>query len=168
MKPSVLFAVVTLLLTGCQPRLIRLNDVHTEDQIRPSDIVPIAINPVESHRIDIHTWWGTHTPVETGPIWQRVFVGTPGVNPELEIVAVNFGETITAAGFAARTNYTVDSKLVMSDGTRPIHAEGTCAWAIDMTAALKEAVELGVADTAHQAMAILNARSPGTDQKRPP
>lgn len=156
LKP--LLALLPFVLTACADGPIKL-DASGEDQVSSSDFVSIAISESDRQRLDQFVMLGQRgrQPVETGPVWWRVFAGTdPDVT--LTVKSAELRQTIAGGGFTTRFTYTAQCELLDRGKIYSINASGTRAAAMLKMSAMRQAVELGVVDAAHQAKALIEIK----------
>jgi hypothetical protein len=151
------FLVLCLVLAGCASEPIKL-DAPGEQQIRPKDVVQIAIAASDRERLDPYVNMFNKTTASgtarTGEIWSKVFIGDETKHPVFTIKSGLLRETLAGGGFTIRYTYTVEGELIVGGASHTIHAEGTRAAALETFSARRQAVELGIIDAAEQARRI--------------
>jgi len=152
-------AVAFLGLGGCgTPRPFPISEFAGEERLTSADVVDIALASADTERVDpwFHAFGDkSRGGVLTGPIWKRVFRGDERSIAKLVITKAELRESISGMGFTMRCTYIVEAHLIIEHRDYPIRGEGSRAAAIELFSAMRQAVELGVADTARQASAIL-------------
>lgn len=169
MKASVLrhiFLAATLTLAACTtPSSMKL-DAPGEQRLTASDIVDVVLAATDRTRVDpLFPAIGSvsRIGVETGVIWTRVFRGDDRSIARLSITKAELRESMSGMGFTMRYTYVAEAEVVIGDRAYPVRAEGTRAAAMANLSAMRQAVELGIADIGRQAAAILALEK----QKRP-
>ncbi len=162
-KINVILIAAVLPLAGCisspQNRMA-LSD-GGEDRIQPSDMINVALmEGIPARKEPSENIFGgsfKRIQFETGHVWQRVFIGQSDAPARLEIVSTKIDEAISGAGFTCRFTYTVDAILHINGKTYPIHAIGSRSAAAMLDSARRQAIELGIVNTAREAAAIITA-----------
>jgi len=156
--------LVCALLVACgTPAPLKL-DAPGEQRLSASDIVDVELSIADRARIDplIGAFGESKLKVETGAIWQRAFRGDERSAAKLVITKAELRQSVGGAGFTMRCTYVVEARIIFDGRDYPVRAETSRAAAMAVPSAMRQAVELGVADIAHQARAILDIRQRGT------
>jgi hypothetical protein len=115
--------------------------------------VQIALLERDKQRTDPFTTAASKTPGRalTGPIWSKVFIGGAG-DPILMVDSASLSSGIEWMGYVVRYRYEVSATLTCNGFELPITAKAALATGgLHFDETLKNAVELGVIDTAKQA-----------------
>jgi hypothetical protein len=146
-------------LYGCSNQPIKLSTASAAQRLLASDAVRVAIDPKEYARTDDLQQMGRIHPnaIETGPFWQRAFIGNAASVCSFTIDSTQLRGTVEGMGFVGRMTYVIDGTLKCVDQSTPIHAEGSRAAAMNMIGAMRESVELGIASATHQIAAVMSA-----------
>ncbi len=161
MRLTLIFPTCFLLACATSPVPMNLLDDHGERRLLAEDAVQVALSEADRGRIEYWkmTSYGEARPVSTGPIWQFAFVGKAGSDPMLTIKSASLTQEVAGGGFTARFVYSVDSVLAVNGVEHSIHGEGSRSASMNIVSAMRQAVELGVKDTAGQAAKILTISS---------
>jgi hypothetical protein len=154
MKIMAIAILSTLVFSGCvslQP--ISLSGITTERRIAAEDIVLIKFAGLGAAHVD--TLYGGKVPVATGEVWKQAFVGDEKSEWTFTITKSALERSIAGAGFTMRSTYQADGLLRGAGREFEVHAEGSRAAAMDFNGAMRQAVELAVADAAKQCRAII-------------
>lgn len=137
-------------LYGCSSSTVTLGEVQT------TEVVDIDLPEQEKSRIDNiiqPTIWGNDvvTPVETGPIWASVFIGS-----ELSESSFNITSAVVDVelGYSATYIYKIKGEVHCKGSVYPVEAQGSrsAAWALE--SALRQSISKGVTNIAKQAKFI--------------
>jgi len=170
----IIYAIVIVALVGLSgcttPRPLALSEIPGENRLSSADIVDVALSPADVSRVDpwFHPFGDkSGMGVQTGTIWQRVFRGDDRSIAKLIITKAEVRESISGMGFTMRYTYIIDAHVMIGDRDYPIKAEGSRAAAMAMFSAVRQAVELGIADAARQAAALLTLERKKQPNKSP-
>jgi hypothetical protein len=146
-----------LVLAGCASGPLAIDEIDsTEHRISADDAVDVYLSKSDWTRIDpyLRVFGKDRHGIATGGIWRLAFHGGAS-DPPLRIKSAVLTESLAAGGFTTRYTYTVECELTYRGRLYPIRAEGTRAAAMMTLAAMRQAVELGVADAARKARVII-------------
>jgi hypothetical protein len=150
-----ILVVLSAMISGCQStKPIELTG--TGRGIAASDIALVKISEADRSRIDPMLQGSRRFSVNTGPIWNQVFVGDAG-SPLFTIKSAELRTSFEGAGFVVRFTYVVSGSLTINSRTIAIEAQGTRAAGPLTKNAMREAVESGVIEAAAKAKAITDA-----------
>lgn len=148
-----LFLLVSTLV-GCateSPVLVTSQELagYGDARLAASDVIAVGITQADRSRVDnLYLMSGNPSfRVETGPTWARAFVGDPAADPMFQITSAKLQSRTTAAGFAGRMVYVIHGRIIVEGRELPVQAEGSIGYSMNLFAGVREAVELGVADT---------------------
>lgn len=149
------FLIIILLpfVNGCSSGVMKLGNVETKE------VVDINLIPKNQNRIDKiiqPTIWGRDvvTQVETGPIWNSVFIGTESSKTSFNILSA-FVEV--ELGYSATYIYRIKGQVSCKGTIYAVEAQGrrSAAWALE--SAINQSVSRGIINIAKQAEIISEA-----------
>jgi hypothetical protein len=176
--PIPLLPILALLLAGCAstPPTLRPNAFPGPRKLPAHAAVYASLSPDDASRVEpmISSWLFARRNVQTGPIWARAFVGnetnsTTNATARLVIdstalveKSIGVAEKLFGPGISASYTYTASATLVYGTAIHALDASGTFATnkETDSYSALRQAIELCVADIAGQAARIIRTQSP--------
>lgn len=154
MRTAVMLLMV--IIAGCSTAPIQLDTQRNEVRIEASDVVDVALSDADRSRKDfMKTALRTiNRPIDSGAIWSKAFIGGPGA-PVYSVKSSELRWVVTAAGFAARMDYTSEGELIVDGTSYPIKASGSQSFVVDGTAAIYDAIAGAVLDAARQCREIV-------------